>query len=337
MNFYLKTLLPLCMLFLTISSCSKDEESSSSAESNTSDTYEFKGITIANNYSNIPTEALEYDSVDFIGLMNTGLKSSSSSDISLDALGSIDEENLTHYPDYDRLDSTDVEWIKKDFPTLTETEIYEKIDTIAEYYEQCLRYEMCVDISNYEDDSTVLTSSSISLKSYSTSNLSSEEKYFLILHPKAAVAINKATTNAASYAASYYSTDTGKKDAFRHCTWSTLIAKYYGYAKRYKSKGISMSKKFTNLHETSHWDEAEDYDHEMDYHNNAVGRNYYDDVAVQHKKKRLGIVIKRWVTSPSADTMAEYLYDLVENSGVKVDATVDAIDAIDDDIPVYYF
>jgi hypothetical protein len=41
----------------------------------------------------------------------------------------------------------DIEWIKRDFPTLSEKEIAQNIDAISEYYIKNLQYNLIVDLA----------------------------------------------------------------------------------------------------------------------------------------------------------------------------------------------
>ena len=83
----------------------------------------------------------------YLSKLGGGLKSANIEELeypSLEEIAAVEEENLKQYPDFDEMADEDIEWIKKDFPTLTEQEIAENIEAIADYYIKNLQYDLII-------------------------------------------------------------------------------------------------------------------------------------------------------------------------------------------------
>jgi len=271
-------------VFLVISSCQKlDVDEFREARS-----VHFSELGVEHNYDT-PIEALYFEEEDlktlYMRKLGAGSSLRGSGELeypSLEEVAAVEEENLKQYPDFDEMVDEDIEWIKRDFPTLSEKEIAENIDAISEYYIKNLQYNLIVDLA--EGTGELRSSYDYPYE------LCRDEFWFLVKRPTAAIQIHKAKGDAMEYADEYYPNmdrSLTKRDAFRHSMWNILIAKYYGGKKKSVSKGVSMARAFANLHEECNAEKgADDWDMEMDYHNNMVGRAYFESVAKIKTKKR---------------------------------------------------
>ena len=287
-------------VFLGISSCQKLEVD----ELREARSIDFSQLGVKHNYDT-PLEALDFEEEDLKDLYLSKLGGESSrlsfeemEYPTLEEVAALEEENLKKYPDFNEMADEDVEWIKRDFPTLSEQEIAENIEAISEYYMQNLRYDLVVDLAEGAGELRR------AYGDYYPYKLCSKEFWFLVWRPTAAIQINKAKSDAYEYADEFYPDMGGwqtKKDAFRHAIWNVLIAKYYGGKKKSIHKGVNMARRISNLHEecNAERDDAEDWDMEMDYHNNRVGRDYFESVAKIKTKRRRFWFKKKWLECPS--------------------------------------
>lgn len=75
----------------------------------------------------------------------------------------------------------------------------------------------------------------------------------------------------------------GVANAFRHAAWNLLIAKN-GSVFTSQEKAIEWAKFITDLHEECFPNES--FDHEMDLHNNRIGREVFEELASQNLSKK---------------------------------------------------
>jgi hypothetical protein len=173
--------------------------------------------------------------------------------------------------------------IRQDFPELTDEERDENLETIDEYYEQYMTYEIILEVLALDSNESIQGRTTDYV-----GGLCEKEFWIIAGRPRAARSVEDATNNANSATASLYTNGNGfdrhldRGDAFRHAYWSTLIAAYYGAKKDDKQKGLELAKDFTDAHEecAESSPNYKDYDNEMDYHNNWVGRVVFDQTAV---------------------------------------------------------
>ena len=277
---------------------------------------DFNGLKVNHNY-NAPLEALYYEKEDlqalYLSKLGGGLKSANLEELeypSLEEIAAVEEENLKQYPDFDEMADEDIEWIKKDFPTLTEQEIAENIEAISEYYIKNLQYDLIIDLT---ENRNILKSAS-----YYGGASCSREFWFLSTKPTAATQIKKAKEDAEKYTKDYDPSGNHwltKADAFRHGIWNVLIAKYYGSKKKSVGKGVDMARDFTNIHEDCNkGDGSADWDIEMDLHNNLTGREYFRSVASIKKKKRRFWFTKKWLECPDNTTLIAEIEKRADNA-----------------------
>lgn len=75
----------------------------------------------------------------------------------------------------------------------------------------------------------------------------------------------------------------GVANAFRHSAWNLLIAKNCAWFTS-KEKAVQWAKFTTDLHEE--YFPNDDFDREMDLHNNAIGRMVYQQLVEQKVKSK---------------------------------------------------
>lgn len=175
--------------------------------------------------------------------------------------------------------------IKQDFPTLTETEIEENIETIDEYYSQNLNYVVLNEIAENEDN----YAGRIQSRNY--------DQYICVYgkiisiewgFARATYAMILSSTRASTSAGNYYPGSYGgyygyvggggtntRGDAYRHILWSALLADYY-FTVSSKVKRINFAKAVGDANEECNTSGLVD-SRAMDYHNNAIGRKIWND------------------------------------------------------------
>jgi hypothetical protein len=97
-------------------------------------------------------------------------------------------------------------------------------------------------------------------------DLTEEEIRLVSLHPLLAPAIFKITNYARTCSEVAYAKDAKvPEDAYRHVLWSFLLTKEFG---------PKFAERITNAHEIGAVNRNTEADHQMDYNNNKVGRDY---------------------------------------------------------------
>lgn len=89
----------------------------------------------------------------------------------------------------------------------------------------------------------------------------------------------------------------GVANAFRHAAWNLLIAKNCSVFTS-KRKAIAWAKYITDLHEECFPNEP--FDHEMDLHNNQLGREIYRDLThknIKSKKQMIRFLVQKSKTA----------------------------------------
>ncbi len=85
----------------------------------------------------------------------------------------------------------------------------------------------------------------------------------------------------------------GVSNAFRHAAWNLLIAKNCSFFTS-ETKAVAWAKYITNLHEEVFPNEP--FDHEMDLHNNQIGREFYCEMLnrkIKTKKEMIAALMKK--------------------------------------------
>lgn len=288
----------------------------------------FKGLEV--NHKN-DLEALNYTIEDYQELYLNRYKSIARSNATLDdidypsveTLAQIEEEIIPNYPDVYEMSDEDIDRIKLDFPSLSDQEIAENLEVIAEYYDKNIQYDYFQELL---DNPTQNTFENARLSGGYPKGMCSYEFWYIAGKPTAAYCINKAKNKAEEFEISIFSSKSGKTkgDAFRHSVWNVLIAKYYGTKKKSVTKGVNLAKGFTDRHERC--DESNLWDNAMDYHNNYVGRDYFQKKSYIKTKKRKLWFKKKWLVSPSEGKIKND-FKIKANNAVKVDTSVSAVNS----------
>jgi len=195
------------------------------------------------------------------------------------------------------------EMIKKDFPTLTNHEIIKNIKIIDGYYAQNIDYVVLNEIANNEQEMANKVAqrnpqigdaerARCVLKNYQSpwkflippgfTSFTGSFSYTL-----SSISIVLATDQAQIISENYYG-DLGasntRRDAYRHITWSALLAQHY-FTVSNKVKRIKFSEAVTYANEVCGENPVDA--REMDYHNNEIGREMWDDYT-EYQKTRFG-------------------------------------------------
>ena len=217
------------------------------------------------------------------------------------------------------------EMIKQDFPTMTEQEIQDNIETIDEYYAQNLDYVVFNEIANNEDEIAGRVAQRRAKKKSSKSSgiynatciLANFQSPWNFINPipsflpgggfnytLSAIALGIASDQANTTSNNYYTNINGIsvgegntiRDAYRHITWCALLAQHY-YAIASKHKRLKFSEAISYANEVCGNNAVDS--RQMDYHNNEIGRKIWKDNT--HYIKFLGIIIG--LRRPSVSTI----------------------------------
>jgi len=260
---------------------------------------DFKGLKVNHKYEST-RESFDFTVEDYQIMLVDQMKTKSNpagrtskveeieSNITWEMISVIAEKNSTKYPDIWDMNEDDYAVLKADFPTLIDQQLEENIEIIDQYYENNLRFDIIIDLAdtlnvNRETEAGRIIGNCIDDKSYFNGKATcTKEIWFGLWNAQAVKDIKEARDKAIQFEKDLYGDATGLTvgDAFRHSIWNTLIAKYYADRKKDVSKGVEMAKEFTDLHEECNKIcGSNDWDIEMDKHNNFVGRNYFSSTA----------------------------------------------------------
>lgn len=324
-RFYLFTL-----LIFTLTSCEKASEVEDSQIANA---IEFGGLKVSlpSNYNksvlslSLSDLQNQFYSASTVGLLK--VKSSEDMGITLERMASLTDNVLSKYPNLDSLSANDISIIKRDFIGMDEKSIPENIDVIDSFYTALSRYDLVRALST-ENLSPSLVRSRVTAE-YLGYDLNSEEFWYFVWHPALASPIKKATNKAKELTDSNYPKSEkwrDKADAFRHAIWNVLICKYIGEDKNEISDCTKKAEDFTTKHETGatkpSWMTDLDWelDKQMDLHNNAQGRKYFESVAWIVK---VGLFKVKRVRAPSEEEIVSGIKGKL-NSAQKISTANDA-------------
>lgn len=319
-NLQSRILISIALLGLLIVGCEKND--SNIKDSEKAKTIEFNGLSVnlPSNYDectlNLDIEALK--SVYFNSKSCNGLKSASDTiKITIEEMDAISNNVINNYPDTHNLTESDIARIQLDFNGISEQQISDNIAIIDSFYTACIRYENVLALANYNPD--ILKSSS----DYMGYDVSKAEFWALVWHPRLIKGTRKATDKAIELTGQYFPNQDAwrtKADAFRHALWNALIAKYIGDKRNQISECTDWAKKFTDKHEegaskpSDMTKEDFEFDQEMDYHNNKIGRDYFKSVAWRERPCWL---CAKDVKAPSEKVIADAIFEKT-NSAKKV-------------------
>ncbi|GGF23466.1 DUF6973 domain-containing protein [Echinicola rosea] len=204
---------------------------------------------------------------------------------SLDEMADLVSNIELNYPNVYSPSPEEADIIRAQFPGLTDEDIDKNLETIDAYYEQNMKYDIIQALM--EKEKTSASSNASGYSGYAGTELCEKEFWIVFDRPRAASSVKDATNRAFEMTDELYPKPhhQNRADAFRHGVWSVLIAKYYGTKKDDINKGVNLAKEFGDAHEQCNKEEdgAPDYDLEMDYRNNWVGREHFANTAYYKK------------------------------------------------------
>ncbi|MCB9425808.1 MAG: hypothetical protein H6584_02090 [Flavobacteriales bacterium] len=192
---------------------------------------------------------------------------------------SIDINEISASRNYNKKASEEIniDMIKKDFPTLTEQQINNNIETIDEYYAQNLDYEVLSEIANTNSTENNLNKSNRSIDEglervkCIINNLKYPHDYI-----RNSIATTSAIIGSIAYSESLYDRyddNNTKKDAFRHVTFSAFLCHFY-LTLSSKHPRLLFAEDAGNSNEICGGNEIDGM--YMDFHNNHIGRQVWN-------------------------------------------------------------
>lgn len=268
---YQVRLLGLFFLFFSVISCQREGYVEPSTKA------DFNGLKVALP-TTFPDKVLTFTADDLKNLYYTGSKNAKVGNeppVSLGEYIVILKEVKREYPDLTQMKDEEIQKVFKYFPDLDKKGVYENIDTINDFFEKLISY----DVIKRLPSSGAAKGGKKAAYPYS---LNSCEFWYIAEHPRMAEGMEKATNLAFQYELQATGASNnnyqGYGDAIRHAMWTVLIGKYacgsYGTIDKAAEKALG----FTNMHEC---ESPAGADKEMDLHNNRVGLEYYKSKAVR--------------------------------------------------------
>lgn len=201
-------------------------------------------------------------------------------------LGQLDVKTLvgsTHY----QSNQEKYDMIKRDFPTLKDAEFESNMDVIEAYYSQNFEYVVLEEIAKNGEALANRIANESTNSSNSSNNDSCLENILELMaqnfpNPlhllKVAIAHFRVGNKPENWAESYYGQTNGgnntRGDAFRHAAWNALLADKYITISS-KRPRLDFAKAYTDTYESCTGGDLDSKT--MDYHNNAIGRDIWND------------------------------------------------------------
>lgn len=207
-----------------------------------------------------------------------------------------------NYPNINNITEKDISIILSDFPELkTKEDVWENYEEIKTIYSMQGSYQLF----------NQSTTSAISRGKYpgQPDNVNDEEYWLLLSQFWKIDGTQKAVNLATQYTTEKHgkSGHRDKSDAFRHAIWNVLIAKYTDGNKKDR---VEWARKFTNAHESGSPAPTDNsLDNLMDYHNNGVGRSYWNSNVSES-----GILWWYKINIPSDTTIKNAIYNKSQNA-----------------------
>lgn len=292
---------------------------------------EYNGLTLNHTFST-PVEALYYSTEKYESMykskfaINDYDESTWDHIPSLTSWANISEKCAEKYPDFLRMNERDIELIKSNFSNMSDEEIVANLDTIEEYYNKNLQYDVFSNIKKQNIEVTV--------ESDNFSKLCGAEKRVLIsatlANSRLPIMLKAARDNTVTITNRIYTSEVNRtqSNAFKHALWNALSAKYCAVLIKDISKGVSWAGRITDAHEECGREDGNpEYDVQMDLHNNLVGREYLKSVAELKTRRRRFWFTKKWVEAPNDNVIADALKTRADNAQ-KASMTVASVRAV---------
>lgn len=221
------------------------------------------------------------------------------------------------------------EMIKSDFPTLSDAQIEENIDLIEDYYAINLEHTTFEKIAENEKE---FTSKSSKVNKPQKTSLSIEEAfdeyvikqctygklvlhdpYYLTQYVNFSYAFYKAAYYADLYSERRYGSLTvsnTRRDAYRHMLWNAMLCQTY-YTVSSKSRRTRFAYLVTDARENGCKTSNDPDGKAMDIHNNALGRQVWDDNTSYRKLGSLIVGLRK----PSITFLTNEIKNVIESKG----------------------
>lgn len=315
------TLILVWCTLVTLNSC-KDDEVIIAQSPGLAD---FKGLKVPIP-EGVPSEVFSYMETDFQRFFYSQFKnvrSSADFQITLDEFIKYSKPIVDKYPNRTNLSKDDamVKKIQKDFKHLSEKEIAEQLTKILDYYNQIVVYELMKVLpkvpNNFKGGKLA--------SGYFGTSLNSCEFWLIAQNSGKQDAVKWATETALSWADQDFAgtTSQGKGDAFRHSVWNALMIQKLSDQGYSTNEAIVFTRGFTEAHECNTTD---DFDKNMDLHNNAMGATTYPSLT-SYSYRWTGCGFLCWgriaiFNNPGYDNIRQY-YRSATNNSVQVYSTSD--------------
>lgn len=293
--------LSLILVFLAVQSCKEEELIVERGQS----------VVFKNLDAILPigydAKILNYTADDYGQIINANSANArtSSNEVSVDLneLAEMTHKLEKEYPDLSNMEDREIEKALRYFNKLDKKGVHENRETIMEFFDKLIGYDLAVQISK-----KVPTHSNKRVSDYPY-GLNSCEIQFLIDHPRFVDGAQYATNKAVELEAQKFPGSGGDDthpNAFRHAIWNTLLAKHGGKKYGSVSKAIETARMFSFLHEAC--GTGTDLQHTMDLHNNEVGLSYFASVGYTYTVSCFLGICNNNVTGPDDQVMADAVY-----------------------------
>ncbi len=285
----------------------------------------YKGLPVVNRL-NVPI--IDIKNKDGLLAKREELKIINFDEFTLDEIVLVVKEDFIKFPYVtdENLEQEKTKLLKSDFPTLSPEDIQENILLIEEYYQKSLDYLVYNKLTKLKENRDYKSKSS---KSYDdiSDYLTDKDKTIACLRKKGvfksyggfssiaggamALYALKEAANATDIAAKEFPNLKGgdtKQDAYRHILWSALLCDKYLTVSS-KSPKLKFAKAVTDAYEECGTDNKED-SHQMDYHNNAIGRKLYNDNTPYRKVLWMKVSLR----SPSLSLLKTKTKEMVDDA-----------------------
>lgn len=234
-------------------------------------------------------------------------------DLSTEVIAKMVEEVSNDFPYANNISQEiNADMIRNDFPGLSDEEIEKNIEIIEEYYQKNLDYVVFGKLAKRNNNNELMRKPNAEY-----AKISCLRKLGVIKSYGGTFGVASAY-NALWYAwkeASKFSKEAfpgtnskdNKQDAYRHVIWSALLCHYYRTISS-KTPKLRFAKAIGDANEkcVKNREDSE----QMDYHNNAIGRNLYDRNTPY--RKFLWMVVG--LRSPKVSVLKDETYRLVQNA-----------------------
>lgn len=199
-----------------------------------------------------------------------------------------------------------LDMVAADFDNFTVQDIHSNHLIIDQYYSQNLDYLVLKEIAqnpaiyDHLDAELQRVSRSEWSTYWCTMELSLRNGYGLV---RASIAYTLAGVRARTSSSNYYAdlnASDSRRDAYRHVLWNSLLANYY-FTIVSKTMRLGFAELVTNARETTCGGPNEADAREMDYHNNFIGRDLWD----QNTTYRTLLGIRVGLRKPSTSDLKE--------------------------------